>query len=118
VIRGALIGALVIAFLGGPGCREGSRIDAASSERLERILLEQAPSTETVRRLTHRAIDLQATLLKQQVDAAIAAWDSLPPEERRQLVRRIIAALTAAHEQLAAGSGGHIVDQLKNVQKY
>jgi len=94
----------MLALLGGTGCRDASRMDAASPEQFETVLLEQAPSSAVVRQVAYRRIDLYASLLKHEVDIGLAMWDSLTPEQRRHLLYHLITALSAARTQVLAGS--------------
>ena len=54
--------------------------------------VEQVP-IPVVQQAAHDLIDLQATVFKTQVDLALKAWESLTPEQRRQLYSAIQTAV-------------------------
>lgn len=62
----------------------------AASQALQAV--EQVPIL-VVQQAAHDLIDLQATVFKTQVDIALKAWESLAPEQRRQLYFAIETAV-------------------------
>lgn len=60
--------------------------------------VEQVP-IPVVQQAAHDLIDRQATMLKTQVDTALKAWESLTPDQRRQLY----AAIQVAVKELRIG---------------
>ncbi|MEW6542492.1 MAG: hypothetical protein AB1411_02650 [Nitrospirota bacterium] len=60
------------------------------TEQALQNLLEQAPSSAEVQAIAYRLIDWHGAMLKRQVDLAVAAWDTLSPEQRRQVASSIL----------------------------
>ena len=63
--------------------------------------VEQAP-IPVVQQAAQDLIDLQATVLKTQVDIALKVWESLTPDQRRQLYSAIQTAVKEWNLPLSA----------------
>lgn len=66
---------IIVAFLLFAGCNSsGTDIDK-----------------ESIRKISHTAIDTNATLLKKQIDTGLNAWDSIPYDQKRQVLENATA---------------------------
>lgn len=57
-------------------------------------------TTEAVRKGLHMYIDLQASVMKLKVDALLAVWGTLTPEQKKQAVSTAFRAIEAGQAEL------------------